>query len=256
MVYDRVYTPAGKYCRRAPPLHFLTKIHSGPKTAAHPSGEYIENSGKFRRTWPPILRNFGQTRGLRIDAERFLSGRSAWDKTVPADRSIYGQGRRREGRAREGEPRDGGYNMGYRGGPTPGGEQGPSFYYPGSHRGSQPSLRLPSFYRSTSSRVFLVFPLKDPAKYFARAISNFSTPTSGCFVIESANSTGLFVEPLISRGQRRGKWGWWSCFVIESFVLLEVTFKLFRPSNNETNMYNQADIATPTKTIFPPCLLN
>lgn len=29
--------------------------------------------------------------------------------------------------------------MGYRGGPTPGGEQGPSFYYPGSHRGSQPS---------------------------------------------------------------------------------------------------------------------
>jgi len=28
--------------------------------------------------------------------------------------------------------------MGYRGGPTPGGEQGPSFYYPGSHDGSQP----------------------------------------------------------------------------------------------------------------------
>lgn len=28
--------------------------------------------------------------------------------------------------------------MGYRGGPTPRGEQGPSFYYPGSHDGSQP----------------------------------------------------------------------------------------------------------------------
>lgn len=40
---------------------------------------------------------------------------------------------------RRGEERgDGGYNMGYRGGPTPRGEQGPSFYYPGSHDGSQP----------------------------------------------------------------------------------------------------------------------
>lgn len=140
MVYDRVYTPAGKYCRRAPPLHFLTKIVSGVLTGTDPGERYIEKSGKFARSEPSFLRNFAATAGRFIDAERFLSGQSAWDKTLPADRSIYGPGRRREGRAWEGEPGDGGYNMGYRGGPTPGGEQGPSFYYPGSHRGSQPSL--------------------------------------------------------------------------------------------------------------------
>lgn len=142
VVYDRVYTPAGKYCRRAPPLDFLTKIVCDRKQRADPAAAYIENSGKFRGATPPFLRNFSGAGRPRIDADRFLSGRTARDKTLPADRSIYGQGRRREGRAREVEPGDGGYNMGYRGGPTPGGEQGPSFYYPSSHRGSQPSLEL------------------------------------------------------------------------------------------------------------------
>lgn len=154
MVYDRVYTPARKYCRRAPPLDFLTKIVSTAKTGAHRADSYIENSGKFAATCPPFLRNFAATPRPRIDAKRFLSGQSARDKTLPADRSIYGPGRRREGRAWEGEPGDGGYNMGYRGGPTPGGEQGPSFYYPGSHRGSQPSLsplRAPLFLLASSS---------------------------------------------------------------------------------------------------------
>lgn len=49
-----------------------------------------------------------------------------------------------------------GYNMGYRGGPTPRGEQGPSFYYPGSHSGSQPSEKLVPF---STVLFFLCFSL-------------------------------------------------------------------------------------------------
>lgn len=156
MVYDRVYTPMGKYCRRALPLDFLTKFISTRKTKADPADTYIEKSVKFTGTWPPFLRNFATTADPRIDSERFLSEQSAWDKTLPADRSIYGQGRRREGRDWKGEPGDGGYNMGYRGGPTPGGEQRPSFYYPGSHRGSQPPLQTRCLFLSRPS-IALVF---------------------------------------------------------------------------------------------------
>lgn len=190
MVYDRVYTPAGKYCRRAPPLHFLTKIVSAVLTGTDPGDSYIEKSGKFARSEPSFLRNFAATADRFIDAERFLSGQSAWDKTLPADRSIYGPGRRREGRAWEGEPGDGGYNMGYRGGPTPGGEQGPSFYYPGSHRGSQPSLLVdppPRFFSSIFSLLSLspvsfreTFSLPSPCSLLSSSSSSFSSSSSHC----------------------------------------------------------------------------
>lgn len=61
--------------------------------------------------------------------------------------------------------------MGYRGGPTPRGEQGPSFYYPGSHDGSQPwpnlilSLTRDSRYRRRDSRQ-----TRDaPCTYYSRS---------------------------------------------------------------------------------------
>lgn len=98
MVYDRVYTPPRKYCRRAPPLDFLAKILFAGKFAAQVTARYIENSQKFSATQPSFLRNFGHAAHPQIDSVGFLSGATSPDKTLPADRSIYGQGRRREGR--------------------------------------------------------------------------------------------------------------------------------------------------------------
>lgn len=173
MVYDRVYTPARKYCRRAPPHDILTKIVSKVKTLGGGIDRYMENSGKLRLIWPPFFINFkvGSRRG--IEGGRFLSGQSGRDKTVPADRSIYGPGRRREGRGWEGEAGDGGYNMGYRGGPTPGGEQGPSFYYPGSHRGSQPSsLRVLCSSSRVSSTSFLLYLLLASSSLLLSALAS------------------------------------------------------------------------------------
>lgn len=98
MVYDRVYTPPRKYCRRAPPLDFLAKILFAGKSAAQVGARYIENLQKFPAAQPPFLRNFGHAGRRQIDSIGFLSGATSPDKTLPADRSIYGQGRRREGR--------------------------------------------------------------------------------------------------------------------------------------------------------------
>lgn len=58
VVYDRVYTSAGKYCRRAPPHDILTKIVSKVKTRGGGIDRYIENSGKLRLIWPPFFINF------------------------------------------------------------------------------------------------------------------------------------------------------------------------------------------------------
>lgn len=60
VVYDRVYTPPPKYCRRAPPLDFLAKILFAGKSGVQVAGRYIENSQKFPGARPSFLRNFGR----------------------------------------------------------------------------------------------------------------------------------------------------------------------------------------------------
>lgn len=113
VVYDRVYTPPPKYCRRAPPLDFLAKILFAGKSAVQVAARYIKNSRKFPAAGPPFLRNFGRAADPQIDSTGFLSGPTSPDKTLPADRSIYGQGRRREGRTRRGERRTRGWGVQY-----------------------------------------------------------------------------------------------------------------------------------------------
>jgi len=85
---------------------------------------------KFRTRGSPVD-IFGRISLWRDEPGQNSSGRSEYIRPGAAARgtSVRGGGRERG---------DGGYNMGYRGGPTPRGEQGPSFYYPGSHDGSQP----------------------------------------------------------------------------------------------------------------------
>lgn len=124
MVYDRVYTSPRKYCRRAPPLDFLAKILFATKSVAHADAAYIENSRKFRAARPPFLRNFGHAPRPQIDSTGFLSGAAGSDKTLPADRSIYGQGRRREGRTRGERTRGWGVQYGLSRGPHPQGRAG------------------------------------------------------------------------------------------------------------------------------------
>lgn len=107
MVYDRVYTPPGKYCRRAPPLGFREKIRlrPGPRSESHATR--FKKRGKFAPTQPPILANLGGPPRLIIKAARFPSGRGRAGQNEPgraeaaaAASSIYGQGRRARASAR------------------------------------------------------------------------------------------------------------------------------------------------------------
>lgn len=83
---------------------------------------------KFRTRDSPVDR-FDRISLWRDEPGQNSSGRSEYIRPGAAARGTNVGGEERG---------DGGYNMGYRGGPTPRGEQGPSFYYPGSHDGSQP----------------------------------------------------------------------------------------------------------------------
>ena len=113
MVYDRVYTPPGKYCRRAPPLPFREKIHFDPGPVSDRPRFGTKKRGKFRPPQPPISANLGVRLGLIIKGVRFPSGCGAAGQNDPGRReseraraaaaaasSIYGQGRREEGKRR------------------------------------------------------------------------------------------------------------------------------------------------------------
>lgn len=94
------------------------------------AGRYIENSEKFPPARPSFLRNFKHAVRPQIYFVGFLSGATSPDKTLPADRSIYGQGRRREGRTRGGKGENegmGGTIWVIEGAPPPGESRGPHF---------------------------------------------------------------------------------------------------------------------------------
>lgn len=73
-------------------------------------------SGKMPPTGPPILANFGRGLRARIKAPGFSSGTATPDKTSRARAGYIRPRATARGVHRRGL---GGYNMGYRGGPTP-----------------------------------------------------------------------------------------------------------------------------------------